>query len=364
MSKRTNKNVEDYIKKIMIDEFGEEWMDIYKHSPLIRYLNLKSGAIHGNSKTRRSLANWYAIYSILNFYVEDGFVNQRQKYSEYEGISYSKLFEFQRKQYGGKKLQNHALNNRVNTEIADKITGNNGKSLIINNNGKYLIHPDYIYVDGKDIVPVVVKIIKKYQQILYDKDHQFEVKLSELLAETDLKKQVDDITDLLNSDAEARIFEIISYCILETHYKGEHIFIGYTRESIKEEALRLYKTGRTNANDGGIDFVMRPLGRFFQVTEVGNYNKYFLDIDKINRYPITFVVKTERPAEEIRQELIDYGTKKSGGLKILETKYHKAVEDVITINELIMWLNEMSENEVRYMISELDHYYKFEMDMI
>lgn len=43
----------------------------------------------------------------------------------------------------------------------------------------------------------------------------------------------------------------------------------------------MYKTGRTNANDGGIDFVMRPVGRFFQVTEVNNYDKYLLDIDKV-----------------------------------------------------------------------------------
>ncbi len=30
-----------------------------------------------------------------------------------------------------------------------------------------------------------------------------------------------------------------------------------------KKKLQLYKTGRTNANDGGIDFVMRPIGRFF-----------------------------------------------------------------------------------------------------
>lgn len=36
---------------------------------------------------------------------------------------------------------------------------------------------------GKDIAPVVLKIIKKYQKILYDKDHEFEVKLEELTTE-------------------------------------------------------------------------------------------------------------------------------------------------------------------------------------
>ena len=48
--------------------------------------------------------------------------------------------------------------------------------------------------------------------------------------------------------------------------------------------MKLYKTGRTNANDGGIDFVMKPLGRFFQVTETLDFKKYFLDIDKIETF--------------------------------------------------------------------------------
>jgi len=46
---------------------------------------------------------------------------------------------------------------------------------------------------------------------------------------------------------------------------------------VKEDFLILYKTGRTNANDVGIDFVMKPLGRFFQVTETLDVRKYFLD---------------------------------------------------------------------------------------
>ena len=56
--------------------------------------------------------------------------------------------------------------------------------------------------------------------------------------------------------------------------------------------MQLFKTGRTNANDGGIDFVMRPVGRFFQVTEVNNYDKYLLDIDKVMHFPVSFVIKT------------------------------------------------------------------------
>ena len=242
--------------------------------------------------------------------------------------------------------------------------GDKAKPVIINQQGKYLIHPDYIYTNGKDIVPTILEIIKKYQQILYDKDHNFEAKLTELISETKLDDQKRKIIELLTENTEARVFELISYSILETHYKNKHVFIGFSREDIEKEALKLYKTGRTNANDGGIDFVMRPLGRFFQVTEVGNYDKYFLDIDKINKYPITFVVKTNKSAEEVTKELMEYGTDKSGGLKALEKAYHDAVEDVITINELKKWTNELNEKDVKFLIQELNRYYHLEMNLL
>lgn len=360
----SNKRIEDYIKEILVKNYGKNWRNIYDKSTLIQYLNLKSGAIHGNSKSRRSFANWYAIYSILHFYKEHGFINNKNDYLNFSGFNYSELFNFQRQQYGGSKLQNHALNNRLNTEFIDKMHSDKAKPVIINQQGKYLIHPDYIYIDNNDIVPTILEIIKKYQQILYDKDHNFEAKLTELISETKLDDQKHKIIELLTENTEARVFELISYSILETHYKNKHVFIGFTREDIEKEALKLYKTGRTNANDGGIDFVMRPLGRFFQVTEVGNYDKYFLDIDKINKYPITFVVKTNKSAKEVTRELMEYGTEKSGGLKALEKAYHDAIEDVITINELKKWTNELNEKDVKFLIQELNRYYHLEMNLL
>ena len=44
---------------------------LFNKSPLLRYLDMKTGAISGTTKTRRSLANIYAIYSILHFYSVD-----------------------------------------------------------------------------------------------------------------------------------------------------------------------------------------------------------------------------------------------------------------------------------------------------
>ena len=67
------------------------------------------------------------------------------------------LFHFYRGLYGGSKLQNHALNSRVNGEFRNKFDSL-GNDLIIINNGKYLIHINYLYVDGHDISNVCCKI--------------------------------------------------------------------------------------------------------------------------------------------------------------------------------------------------------------
>jgi len=98
-------------------------------------------------------------------------------------------------------------------------------------------------------------------------------------------------------------YEIVSYCILKYYYDDINIYWGYSEYKLKKENLKLYKTGRTNANDGGIDYVMKPLGRFFQVTETLDFKKYFLDIDKVQKFPITFVIKTDMPKREICKKI-------------------------------------------------------------
>ena len=226
-----------------------------------------------------------------------------------------------------------------------------------------MIHPDYLYVNEIDIVPAVIDIIKEYQSILYTKDSAFAGLLEELKDYSVTRDKKDTLQSFLTDDSEARIFEIISYAILETHYKNQKIYFGLTKTDLQEEYLQLYKTGRTNANDGGIDFVMRPLGRFFQVTEVDSYGKYFLDMEKVNHFPITFVIKTHESSKKIFQDLLDYGTAKSGGLRVLEKLYHDSIEEVITINELTEWLDELNDADIHFLIEEIDRYFKMEMNI-
>ena len=103
--------------------------------------------------------------------------------------------------------------------------------------------------------------------------------------------------------------------------------------------MKLYKTGRTNANDGGIDFVMKPLGRFFQVTEILDFKKYFLDIDKIQKYPITFVIKSNDEVELLKKKIQD-NADKTYLIKAIVEKYMTCIEEVINIPVLNVRFNE------------------------
>ena len=96
----------------------------------------------------------------------------------------------------------------------------------------------------------------------------------------------------------------------------------------------LYKTGRTNANDGGIDFVMRPVGRFFQVTETTDVSKYFLDIDKVQRFPISFVVKSKEAKEKIWEAIHKQALAKYR-IETVVNSYMEAIEEIINVDDLI-----------------------------
>ena len=352
---------ESFIREILQNSLQKNYQEIYDDSLILQYLDKKMKAVHGDSKTRRSLANIYAIYSIFNFYQTE-FYNKPDEYRQFNGYDYMSLFNFYRGLYGGSKLQNHALNSRVNGEFRNKCTSATN-DLIIINNGKYLIHIDYIYVRNTDISKVVCEIIKKYIELLTHKDHVLIQALERIMSLTDYTEKKKQIKELLSEDAEARIFEIISYAILKNHYKNIKVYFGYSRDSIEEKELQLYKTGRTNANDGGIDFVMRPVGRFFQVTEVNNYDKYLLDIDKVMHFPITFVIKTKSTNEQIAIDLESYIQERANGMIVIKTRYHNAIEDIITIPQLEQWTDELNDADVDGIIRDIDIYYKLEMNI-
>lgn len=352
---------EAFIKAILVSDYDNEYQYVYDNSRLIQYLDKKMGAVHGDSKKRRSLANIYAIYSILHFYMDD-FYNQQDKYRDFGGYDYMKLFTYYRSLYGGSKLQNHALNSRVNGEFRNKFPSAKN-DLIIIDNGKYLLHIDYLYVGKRDISKTCCKIVEKYVELLMEKDHALLKVLQRMEQMTDYDEKKKQINGLLTEDAEARIFEIISYAILKNHYSNIKVYFGYSAETIKEVQLQLFKTGRTNANDGGIDFVMRPVGRFFQVTEVNNYDKYLLDIDKVMHFPITFVIKTRSSKASVLKDLEAYIDDRANGMRVIKERYENAIEEVITINELVEWTFGLNNEDIDGIIRDIDVCYKLEMSM-
>ena len=237
------------------------------------------------------------------------------------------------------------------------------KDLYIINGIKYLIHIDYIYIGEVDTSKAIIEIIEKYVYLLKTKDFKLRNDLLQLLELEEIKDKKYRIETLLDEKSEARIFEIIAYAILKNHYKNQYVYIGDEKENVEKHFLNLYKTGRTNANDGGIDFVMKPLGRFFQVTEVNNYSKYLLDIDKVMRFPISFVVKSNLSKTEIEKQLIDFVEKKSGGMQVIKDNYSNSIEEIITINELKSWLYELNNENVDELINDIDTYYRLELNI-
>jgi hypothetical protein len=122
--------------------------------------------------------------------------------------------------------------------------------------------------------------------------------------------------------------------VLKKKYGQQTIWLGNSRETVTEKNLVLYKTGRTNANDGGIDFVMKPLGRFFQVTETIDVNKYFLDIDKVQKFPISFVVKSDKSIEQILSTIRNQALAKYK-IEAVVNSYMTAIEEIINTQNLI-----------------------------
>jgi len=193
--------------------------------------------------------------------------------------------------------------------------------------------------------PVSKKIIDEYITVKQTAFINFIKYIEKLKGLRKLEKTTayDYILSLLAPNVDARIFEIVSYSILKYYYHNRIVYFGFELDDIQEESLKLYKTGRTNANDGGIDFVMKPLGRFFQVTETTDVRKYFLDIDKIEKYPITFVIKSDEDIN-ILVKKIENKAKEQYSISSIVKRYIDCIEELINLPILISHLKEVVEN--------------------
>ena len=332
----------EVIRNIVTSTHPDKHEEILKNSKLLQYITVKTKSANKNSKARGSFANLYAIYVLVEDYLR---VIESEEYSAYEGAKFMNLFQRQRELPFGNKLQNHALNSRLNEEFKKYFPGS---SNVIKRNletQRYWIDEEYlnVLVDNEkvDISRIILNIIDAYIDTKVSALESFiddlqNLKNLEVLEKSDRVTTI--VSELLSAESDARFFEIISFCILKFKFEEEFIWIGESKDSVKKVFFSLYKTGRTNANDGGIDFVLTPIGRYFQVTETLDFDKYFLDIDKVNKFPITFVVKIEESAAQmnikIRQDaIVRYPNSETRKL------YLEAIEEIITIVDLIGYFN-------------------------
>jgi hypothetical protein len=318
---------------------------LVKIAPLLEYINIKTRSANKGSKSRGSFANLYAIYVLLEDYIKVVF-EERKNYSEHQGAVFSELFKRQRELPFGAKLQNHALNHRLNEEY-HKYFPTTSEQVILRDipTSRYWINKNLIVIKYNnkeyDLSKTIIKILDSYINVKRDAFEHFINTCEELqkMDNQDNDKKFNFIINLLNHNVDARLFEIVSFSILKYFYHNKKIFWGYSPNELKEETMNLYKTGRTNANDGGIDFVMRPLGYFFQVTETLDIKKYFLDIDKLEHYPIRFVIKTNEDKDKIYERLRQ-GAYEQYGIEKIVNRYMESIEDIVNIPQLITFFND------------------------
>ncbi len=337
------------IIKILEKHFEKNAITVFEVSPLLKYINYKTRSANLGSKSRSSFANLYAIYVLVEDYLKQGF-NKSGKYNQYEGADFTPLLRRIRELPFGQKLQNHALNNRTNDEFHKFFSEDSRRPILRNVDlQKYWINENLLFVEISgyryNIARSIIDIIDAYVDIKRKSFDQFIQDCESIKKISDYKQEqvTEFIKELIAPEKDARIFEIVSYAILKHYYIEHIIFIGLTQENIEIKNLILYKTGRTNANDGGIDFVMKPLGRFFQVTETLDVKKYFLDIDKIERYPISFVVKTNLSIDEIYKRL-EKGAREQYPVDTVIAKYMSAIEEIINIPMLLEIFDEVVKN--------------------
>lgn len=356
------------ILAILSKHFDKSADTIFEKSQLLQYLNIKTRSAQRGSKPRSSFANLYAIYVLVEDYVNKGY-DRSGKYSEYEGALYTMLLKRTRELPFGAKLQNHALNNRMNDEFK-KYFPECGFIPIIRDlqTAKYWINENLLKVkSGRrtyNVSQAVIEIIDKYVEVKSDSFKRFieQCQMLEKVGFEDSQKTGEFIMKLLAPNVDARLFEIVSFAILKNYYKDEKIYWGFSLDQINEENLKLYKTGRTNANDGGVDFVMKPLGRFFQVTESLDFKKYFLDIDKIERYPITFVVKSENEESELRKSIYD-NAKRTYVVDAVVKRYMDCIEELINIPKLkSVFRSIIEQGSVSSVLEEIIHQSKVEFN--
>jgi len=217
------------IKFILKKYFKKNANEVFEKSQLIQYINEKTRSANKGSKARSNFANLYAIYVIIEDYVSKGF-DKKGDYSKYEGALFSTLFTRQRELPFGHKLQNHALNNRMNSEFQKFFPSLEFIPILRNlETNRYWINENLLKIKiGKykiNIGKAIIEIIDEYIKTKQDAFQRFVKSCEELqqISKTSPKKVENFIIGLLAPNVDARLFEIVSYSILKYYYHDQQI---------------------------------------------------------------------------------------------------------------------------------------------
>ena len=237
------------ILEVLTIHFKEDAEQIYENSELLQFLNKKTKSAHKGSKARGSFGTIYAIYTLVEDYINRGYI-EKGNYRKYEGARFTDLLTRAKELPFGAKLQNHSFNQRVNEEFKATFPLISKIPILRNPETKrYWINENLLQVKANktdfNISRSLIEIIDEYivaKTSAFDafietceKLKQFESNKGESIKEF--------ILSLLAPNADARIFEIVSYSILKENYYEQSVFFGFSMDSIEEENLKLYKTG-------------------------------------------------------------------------------------------------------------------------
>ena len=187
------------IKAILKHHFPKVSDEIFEKSQLLQYINIKTKSASKGAKARGSFANLYAVYVIIEDYTHKEF-DKKNGYSKYKGVEFIKLFKRQRELPFGAKLQNHALNNRMNSEF-EKFFPNSEYTPILRNleTNRYWFNENLLVIQiGRkkyNIANVVLEIIDTYAQTKKDALEKFIqscVELQKVKKKNSLEKKMEE----------------------------------------------------------------------------------------------------------------------------------------------------------------------------
>jgi hypothetical protein len=323
---------------------------------LVKYLERKTQAVDRGSKARRSLGNLYALLVLAEDFTTDTTSRFTNLLARMKDLPF------------GSKLQNHPLDNRLNDEFSRQMKVDGAllpvQDATVNGQKARKISERLLQQENSDpkvVARFVVDVIKTYIQLITEKQ-------TDVLTEIDEISTIDElnefITEAFAPHSDARLFEIVSYVILAEHFQNKTVFFGPTADTVKAQPLKLFRTGRTNANDGGIDFVLQPYGKFFQVTETLDFSKYFLDFEKVNRFPISFVVKVEGTKESVKSRIQHDAENSQRYTRHTIEMYMDLFDEVYTLTDLQNLRNQMEASSVDRIKSELILQFQLEYGLL